>query len=327
MGDVLLTLPVLQGISRENQDLAMVLVTQGRFAAYFKEIRNLHIIEFDPQNRHKGFLGLLRLYKELRRYPIEKVIDLHGVWRTYFLDLLYSIGFHRVYRIRKYRGLRRQILKGRKGVKIPHTTKRYLEVFNRAGYYGTIQHQPLEKRGHVKNSHDLFQIGIAPLARHSTKNWSQEHVIALIDKLLTNYKSTIYLFGGLEDQANLEAIKKPSVINIAGTLNPDKEVELIRSLDLFISMDSANMHLAALAGVPTLSVWGATDPAFGFSALGQPDTYSLYTSSPEAFCRPCSVYGAKPCHRTDHPMICMDLVTPGQVYRLAEEILGQRNKI
>ncbi len=327
MGDVLLTLPVLQGISSENQDLSMVMVTHGRFSAYFNGIRNLQIIEFDPQNRHKGFRGLYRLFKELRQYRIDKVIDLHGVWRTYFLDILFSIGFHRVYRIRKYRGLRRQILNRKKGVRIPHTTERYLDVFNRAGYNGTISLNPLAKPGQENKDHDVFQIGIAPLARHSTKSWNHEHVITLIDNLLTNYRITIYLFGGQEDQAKLDDLKRPSVINIAGTLDPDQEIELLRTLDLFISMDSANMHLATLAGVPTLSVWGATDPAFGFSALGQPETFSLFAPAQEVTCRPCSVYGAKPCRRTDHPMICMDLVTPGRVYRMAEEILGQRNKI
>ncbi len=327
MGDVLLTLPVLHGISDENRDLKMVLVTHRRFSVYFKEIKNLDIIDFDPETRHKGLRGLFCLYKDLRRFPIDHVIDLHGVWRTFFLDILFTLTFRRVSRIRKFRGLRRKILRGGKGLRIPHTTERYLDVFRRAGFAGTIHLQPLKTSNQVKENRDQIRIGIAPLARHRTKNWSQEHVISFLKLLSTNYKSSIFLFGGIEDHANLEVFVMDSVVNISGTLAPEQEIKLMGSLDLFISMDSANMHLASLTGVPTLSVWGATDPAFGFSALGQPETYSLFASGTDVYCRPCSVYGAKPCHRTDHPMICMDLLAPGQVYRLAEEIIGQRNKI
>ena len=62
-------------------------------------------------------------------------------------------------------------------------------------------------------------------------------------------------------------------------------------------MDSANMHLASMYNVPVLSIWGATHPFAGFMGWGQPEDYVLSIDLP---CRPCSVYGNKPCYRGDH---------------------------
>ena len=64
-------------------------------------------------------------------------------------------------------------------------------------------------------------------------------------------------------------------------------------------MDSGNMHLAALSGVPVLSIWGATHPDAGFGPWGQGEEAILQIPTDELTCRPCSVFGNKPCWRGD----------------------------
>ena len=68
-------------------------------------------------------------------------------------------------------------------------------------------------------------------------------------------------------------------------------------MDTLISMDSANMHLASLFGVPVISVWGATHPFAGFYGWAQPADNAVQI---DLYCRPCSVFGNKPCYRGDH---------------------------
>ena len=87
---------------------------------------------------------------------------------------------------------------------------------------------------------------------------------------------------------------------------------MIRMLDLMIAMDSSNMHLASLSGIRTISIWGGTHPAFGFSAIGQPDEYHIQPPEGILTCRPCSVFGGKKCI---YPTIrCMELIRASDLY-------------
>jgi ADP-heptose:LPS heptosyltransferase len=254
------------------------------------------------------------------------VLDLHGVLRTNLLDALFLLTGCRIYRIRKHRKLRRKILKHKKaGLGVPHAVIRYLRVFEKAGLTGKISGSAFPPTDHpariARINKEEIRIGIAPISKHKTKNWGLNNVSKLISLLRLKYPVEIHLFGGPEDQPALDSLSGPDVFNHAGVFGPLDEISLIQKMDVFISMDSANMHLASLAGVATVSVWGATDPSLGFSPLHQPDDYSLYSDPADVFCRPCSVYGEIPCKRTDAPMICMNSIKPGKVLNKISEIL------
>ena len=89
----------------------------------------------------------------------------------------------------------------------------------------------------------------------------------------------------------------------------EKELDLISGLDLMLSMDSANMHLASLFGVPVVSIWGATHPYAGFYGWGQKPSNAVQV---ELYCRPCSVFGNKPGYRGD--LLCLTSISPVTVY-------------
>lgn len=86
---------------------------------------------------------------------------------------------------------------------------------------------------------------------------------------------------------------------------------LMSKLDIMISMDSANMHIASIFGTPVLSIWGATHPKAGFSGFGQKEESEMQLDLP---CRPCSIYGNKPCQYGD--LRCMDMAPEDVVKRL-----------
>lgn len=78
-------------------------------------------------------------------------------------------------------------------------------------------------------------------------------------------------------------------------------------------MDSANMHLASLVGLRTVSVWGATHPYTGFLGWRQRtrDVVQL-----DMTCRPCSVFGDRPCFRGDYH--CLAGITPKMIIEKLE---------
>lgn len=73
------------------------------------------------------------------------------------------------------------------------------------------------------------------------------------------------------------------------------------------------MHLASLVGVPVVSVWGATHPFAGFMGWRQsPDNAVQTTLS----CRPCSIFGNKPCFRSDYA--CLSDIAPADIINKVE---------
>ena len=98
-----------------------------------------------------------------------------------------------------------------------------------------------------------------------------------------------------------------------------QELALISHLDCMVSMDSANMHLASLVGTPVVSIWGATHPYCGFLGWKQP--YENIVQA-ELDCRPCSVFGDKPCYRKDYA--CMSAISPDTIIAKIRSISGQK---
>ena len=68
------------------------------------------------------------------------------------------------------------------------------------------------------------------------------------------------------------------------------------------------MHIASLKGIPVVSVWGATHPHAGFLGYGQSLANGIQV---DLACRPCSVYGNKPCHRGD--FACMNQLSESHI--------------
>jgi len=305
----------MEGILQNNKDLELIFVTRKKFAPYFTGIDRITVIPFDPDHQHKGFWGIWKLFRETRQYSFRQVVDLHGIMRTWILDVLYLLTGCRVHGIRKHRALRKKVLNHKNpGIQVPQTTDRYLDVFRKACIEGNVVPCIFQETESPVADEKLMRIGIAPLSKHPTKNWGLDSISELIRLLKERYPVEIHLFGGKEDQLVLEVLEDHGVFNHSGKLSASEEIALMLQLDAFLSMDSANMHLASLIGIPTLSVWGATDPSLGFAPLFQPDSRSLRANPAEVTCRPCSVYGEKPCKRYDSPMLCMKRIEPGMVF-------------
>ncbi|RYF54447.1 MAG: glycosyl transferase, partial [Cytophagaceae bacterium] len=159
-------------------------------------------------------------------------------------------------------------------------------------------------------------------AQHTQKMWPFERFAPLLDQLYTDQPLTIFLFGGgAAEITQLETLQKrfPQAILVAGKLSMAAELLLISLLSGMLCMDSGNMHLAALSGVPVLSIWGATHPDAGFGPWGQGEEAILQISPDILTCRPCSVFGNKPCWRGD--LACLNDISIEAVSARVQQML------
>jgi ADP-heptose:LPS heptosyltransferase len=139
-------------------------------------------------------------------------------------------------------------------------------------------------------------IGIAPFAQYDSKVYPLDLMQEVIDKLASDTTHTILLFGGGTKEIEILdslASNKKNVINMAGQLKLQKELQLISNLDVMLSMDSGNAHIAAMLGVKVITLWGATHPYAGFSPFNQPLGNALVSDRKRYPKLPTSVYGNK----------------------------------
>ena len=323
IGDVAMTVPVLDSLARQYPENQYTVVSQSFLSPLFARCPdNVGFMGIDLYNDYKGVPGMYRLYRELLKQNFDAVADLHDVLRTKLLRIFFRCSGLKVKHIDKGRKEKRHLT--RKENKIFRclrpTTERYADVFRALGQ----ELAPLDFRSVFGATCGDFSIiapltgaktgiwaGIAPFAKHEGKIFPLDRMEEVVKSLSERADVTVFLFGGgAAEKAVFDAWceKYPQTVSVAGKLDMVGELVLMSYLDVMLSMDSANMHLASLTATPVVSVWGATHPYSGFYGYNQPIENALQIDLP---CRPCSVYGNKACYRKNTE--CMTNITPKMV--------------
>lgn len=319
MGDVAMTIPVMKQVLDAYPDLTIVFVTNKNWGALCQGIPRLIFVPADVKGEHKGVNGLFRLFRSIRaQFPgIRAMADLHQVLRSQILRSFFRMTAVKIAVIDKGRAGKKALTRKDDKILQPLTSTldRYRAVFAELGYPvdadapGTLPRRPSAKQ----------RIGIAPFATYREKTYPIEKMEMAIRTLRGKTDADILLFGGgKEETAKLEALaaRVPGVEVMAGKHSLEEELRVISGLTVMVSMDSANMHLASLYGVPVVSVWGATHPFAGFMGFGQQEENAVQL---DLYCRPCSVFGSKPCYRGDHA--CMEELAPERIVAAVMRLL------
>lgn len=316
LGDIAMTIPTVYNACTANPDRHFYFLTRRHPASLFINApENLTVAGVDLDN-YKGIRGLWRLASSLRvRYGIDLYVDLHDVIRTRLLRVFLTLKGVRAVHINKGRRAKKELTRKKHKVLLPlvPTTVRYDDTFLRAGIsldrsFTSVFDSSPDGKGDPAEFASVTPpkrqgehwLAVAPFAKHKGKIYPME----LLEKVIAHFdgvpgeKIFVFGFGDKENAGIAELARKyPSVVNMAEAgLGIPAELSLLSHCDVMLSMDSANMHLASLVGLRTVSVWGATHPYTGFLGRGQnpDDTVQL-----EMTCRPCSVFGDKPCFRGD----------------------------
>ncbi len=319
LGDVAMTIPIVYSVARSYPDCKITMVTRPFFANLFINApENMEVLPIDTKI-YKGAKGMHRLMRLLAAMRPTAIADLHNVSRTWLVDSYFRLRGIRVAMVDKMRSNRRDLIKH--GTQQPSFFTRYCRVFERLGYpvkpdftsiFGTtVPQAPIEIHRPA--------VGIAPYARYANKTYPPEMMHEVV-QLLVKSGVTPYLFGAPGKEA--DTLRRwtdeiPGAVCVAGRLKLSEELAQIANLNLMVSMDSANQHLAALTGIPVVTLWGSTTPACGFKAYNQSDD-SQITASLE--CQPCTVAGSESCKLGT--MACLRQLPPDLVTRKILNLLN-----
>jgi ADP-heptose:LPS heptosyltransferase len=305
MGDVAMTVPVLRAFSLQYPNVKITVVSRPFFKPFFDDIENITFFPIDLKERHKGFLGLLRLFSDLRKLNIEAVADLHNVLRSKIIRTLFALNGKNVAATDKGRQDKKALTK--LAIKTISPTKtmfaRHCETFEKLGFQIDLNTPTFPEKAilsdeiiKITGKNETNWIGIAPFAQYDSKVYPLDLMQQVIDDLAKNTSNKILLFGGgSEEIKKLNQLKSnhKNVLVLAGKTNLKEELAIISNLKVMLSMDSGNAHIAAMLGVKVITLWGATHPFAGFQPFHQPDDFCLISDRKQYPFLPTSVYGNK----------------------------------
>ena len=298
MGDVAMTIPILRAFEEQYPEVKITVLTREFFTPFFRDLKNTTVLSVNFDKQYKGLLGLYKLAKVIRKLNVDAVVDLHNVLRTkiirkYLWNTLWKS-------IDKGRTEKKALTSGKLFTQLKTTHNRYAEVFQALGFSIDFTKPSFPKATllsdeilSVIGNKTSKWIGIAPFAQYESKMYPLDKMKEIIKVLSKNHK--VILFGSAQDANILNTIEATNnrVLNLAGKLSLDQELDVISNLDLMISMDSGNAHIAAMLGIKVITIWGVTHPYTGFYPFNQPEDYALLPNKEDYPLIPTSVYGNK----------------------------------
>jgi heptosyltransferase I len=289
LGDVIHTLPVAHAIKRCNPECTIGWVVQKPFKGLLEcdpAVDNVFPIEIpSTSDPHAGkfafFKAVMATIKYLRRLrkqflynPYDVVLDLHASIRSAMIGLTspggYRVGFKDA---REFNPLfqHHKIIVPETAVHAVDKNLLFCEYLKCPAVQKdfTLYTDPNDEENvanFLKRSGwhaDKAIIYINPCARWVSKYWSVQNWSILCDKLIHETGCLIVMAGSRQDKTYISSIaelmtEKPVIA--AGSLSLPEIAALLHKSSVYVGLDSGPMHMAALAGVPVVALFGPTHP-------------------------------------------------------------------
>lgn len=325
MGDVIIQTAFLNWIKHNYPHAKISFLTAKEFSPLLKQHQEIEQIwELSRNKGWKDIVSLRSMAKKLKH--IDVVFDLHNNLRSRLLGFFLNKPLVRVNK----RSFKRRFMVATKInllKKEPSQHKRVMEdfgfLFKQKLDWGELDvaegNKPLTSLGLNPIKAQKKYLVISPVASFEAKRWPMEYYSQLIEKIVNDSDLREYeikLVAGPAD-TYLEGLKfaEDRVTNLQGKTNLQESSEVIAGSELCITNDTGALHIAEASGVPTLAIFGATSPYFGF----RPHLKQSHYFYAGVKCSPCSTTGSKPCKKPRH--FCMLDIHPDSVYSKVKEIL------
>ncbi|HEX5132970.1 MAG TPA: glycosyltransferase family 9 protein [Candidatus Krumholzibacteria bacterium] len=318
LGDVVLSLPLIDALHARHPGIEIDYLTRDDGAALLAgdaRIGRVHRLR-------DGAAGAFRLVRALRARRYAAVIDLYSnprsAWLTWFSGAPVRIGGNR-------RGRRHLYTHP---VSVPREVRRVTDVFMRYGAalgvgdvagVPTLRLMPAERaraddtiaRAGARRVRPL--IGVHPGGKWPVKRWPAGKFIELIAALGTRCDADVLVFTGPTEREATDALRAGTTpgVHVAPAMGVRELAAVVSRLDAMVACDGGVMHVAAATGVPTVGIFGSSEPDIWFPYAGAGPFRAAYIDVP---CRPC--------HRHECPLghtRCLNELTAGAVL---DEIVG-----
>jgi ADP-heptose:LPS heptosyltransferase len=330
MGDVVLQTATVNWLrSLYGANLRLTFVTSSEFVSLIDSHPGINqVISFN--RRGEEWKDLIKKVNQLHaEYPIDLIMDLHATMRSFRLRLSFwtipalTVDKRRWERffLTKLKSVRLKRLIDTKLFGLENQVERIINDFENIfgdvrGVRRTIEyrqgpHRQLTSLGSLPEYEISGEyVVLAPSASFAPKRWPIASFVELAKKILQETSYKVIILAGPEDKFcdAFNVIQDPGLLNLQGKTSLKQSMSILSRTALCIGNDSGMNHIAEAHGVPCLTIFGPTDPRFGFVPHGEKSQYL----SKELFCKPCSTTGKTPCYR--ERLFCMEEISVDEVY-------------
>jgi len=313
LGDIVLTLPVVEALARAHPGAELQYWLKEEYADLVRHhpaVTRVRVLERDARRLE----DLVSMSAELEERDL--IVDLHGSARTRVLAFRQRA---RLLRVRSRRLQRARWVHARwsRPRPLPHALARYAECLAPLGL-----EVPGVPRVHVPEAEERWaeaegwafagdrpRVALCPGARHATKCWPEEQWCELDRRLEAAGVARLLLTTPAERRARprLEDRVTRSATAAWATGGLARAAALLAGAAVTVSHDSGLMHLAAARGSQVVALFGSTSPVLGFAPSGEGHAV-LCRNLP---CQPCTLHGRERCPLGHHA--CMTGLEPAAV--------------
>ena len=323
IGDAILTLPAMASIRATYPRAHIAVLVKPWVSDIYKIFSDVdEIIIYE--DKYDTPAGVFRLANMLKEKNFDAAILLQNAIEAAIIAFVARIPLRAGYNSDARGLLLTHSVKRTKEIRKVHQINYYLEMVKALGCVTVDRKMRLETRINLQDAKNIVQIyisetnktiiGIAPGATYGqAKRWLPDRFAAVADKLSESFPMQGILFGSKADWDVAEEVRlaaRTKLINLAGKTNLQDAIYLISQCRLFISNDSGLMHIAGALNIPTVAIFGSTNPVTT-SPAGNKTTIVHQNVS----CSPC----LEEICPTDFS--CMKLISVENVFVAAKNIL------
>lgn len=331
IGDVINAMPVADALKRQYKDAVVSWLVSPPCHEILRLMPNVDEIiiwnrhPFDNAVKNMNLPLAVKLLQQakqlLSKYKFDAVLDIHSLLLTgiltKFLKADLKIGID-------------ELREGNsffmdKTVKIfdeIHKAKRYFSVLSGLNINADLLKPVVVfDESKIKNAKNFLMENDIDLSKKivmvnlkttwENKHYPMELFMEVIKKL---DKDTEIIYSGTDgDKDAIERVKKDVKrgVSIAGKTNIEELFYVFKIADLLITVDSGPLHIAALADLKTVSLWGPTSPKMYAPLFGE----NHFIES-DFHCTACN---KRKCKLGDN--LCMRAISPDIVANKANELL------
>jgi lipopolysaccharide heptosyltransferase II len=328
LGDVVLVTASLKALRKKFPE-AKIHVLVGKESR--KILQNCPyldgIIVYDVHGEDKGWWPLFKLSKKLRKYRFDISVDFQNNRKSHLLSFLSFARESYGYNNGKWGFLLSQPVKDidknlspvahqfqiLERLNIAYKDNLHLEIWPSAE--DDRYARELLESGWLGHAVNIVGINISASAKWPTKNWPVEHMARLCDMLAA--KSVWVLITGMAKDVptvrQLLSLSKSKPANFVGKTDVLQLAALIKRCKVFVTPDSAPLHIAAAVRTPVVAFFGPTDSRWHI-----PPGKRIVVLEKKLKCAPC--YSSR-CSILTHA--CMVDIRPEDVVREVDILMRE----
>ena len=323
LGDTILSTPVISGLNKLYPKALIWMMTTPLSSSLVKRDPLLSgVISYDKRGKDSGLPGLIRMSQKIRKMKFAKVYSLHRSFRTSLLVRLTGIpertgcedtSLSFVYHEKRKRDLEE------------HDVIRNLSILSNESPVESLDTEmrlfaPAKEEISQNIKERLPKTGryavLVPGSVWKTKMWHWQGYRS-IAHFLINMRISVVLLGALSDKDVCKSVAKElDIIDLSGETSISEAMYVMKNAKLSVCNDSMSLHMSSAFKVPTVAIFCATSPDFGY---GPWKNRSIVVERTDLDCKPCRSHGSNTCPTGTEA--CMKDLSPDKVIDAIKELL------